>query len=203
MQDKSNEAAPAANEDVDALVEELAKDAAAAADAAPEEITIPLAEYEKLKAELDEAKDRGLRALAELENFRQRTNRLAQEERKYASIDLARAVLPLWDNLGLALTIDDPEKNGPAVVDGVKMVYQEFLNVLEKNGIKKIDALHKPFDPNFHESVAFMPSDEFPANTVLVELKAGFTLHERVVRAAQVVLASPAPKAETNANAEE
>ena len=72
-----------------------------------------------------------MRALAELENFRNRTNRLAAEERKYAGIELARDILPLWDNLSLALQ-----------------------------------------------------------NTVMVELKAGFTLHERIVRAAQVVLAS-------------
>ena len=157
-------------------------------------ISIPKSEYDKLKQELEEAKDRGLRALAELENYRARTNRLHAEERKYASMDLARAILPVWDNLGLALQIDEPEKNGKAVLDGVKMVYDEFLNVLKKKqGVEKIDALHKPFDPNFHESVAFMPSDEYPANTVLVELKAGFKLHDRVVRATQVVIAAQKP----------
>ena len=83
-----------------------------------------------------------------------------------------------------------PEKNGEAIVTGVKMVHDDFLKVLDKNGVKKIDAVHKPFDPKFHEAVAFVPTDEFPPNTVMVELKAGFTLHERVVRAAQVVLAS-------------
>lgn len=158
-----------------------------------EVVTISKAEYEKLQSELAEAKDRGLRALAELENFRARTNRLHAEERKYASLDLARAILPVWDNLALALSIDDPQNNGAAVLDGVKMVYDEFHKILEQNGIQKIEALHQPFDPNFHESVAFMPSDEYPANTVLVEIKAGFKLHERVVRAAQVVLAAPQP----------
>ena len=163
-------------------------------------ISIPKSEYDKLKQELDEAKDRGLRALAELENYRARTNRLHAEERKYASMDLARAILPVWDSLGLALQIDEPEKNGKAVLDGVKMVYDEFLNVLKKQGVEKIDALHKPFDPNFHESVAFMPSDEFPANTVLVELKAGFKLYDRVVRATQVVIAAQKPAESDNAD---
>lgn len=156
-----------------------------------ETTTIPKAEYERLKKELDEAKDRGLRALAELENYRARTKRLHDEERKYASADLARAMLPVWDNLSLALQIDDPDNNGKAVLEGVKMVADEFLKIFKNNGIEKIDALHKPFDPNFHESVAFMPSDEFPANTVLVEVKSGFKLHDRVLRAAQVVLAAP------------
>lgn len=184
MQDQSKEKSPIIEENVDAFANE-------AQGAGDELITISASEYEKLKADLDAANDRSLRALAELENFRNRTNRLTQEERKYASIDLARDILPLWDDLGLALNIQDPDKNGQAVVDGVKMVHDEFLNVLSKNGIKKIDALHQPFDPNFHESVAFVPSDEYPANTVVAELKAGFTLHERIVRASQVVLASP------------
>lgn len=164
-------------------------------------VTITVDEYEKLKSDLEEAKDRGLRALAELENFRNRTNRLAAEERKYAGIELARDILPLWDNLSLALQIQDPEKNGEAIVTGVKMVHDDFLKVLDKNGVKKIDAVHKPFDPKFHEAVAFVPTDEFPPNTVMVELKAGFTLHERVVRAAQVVLAS-APVKQTEPQSE-
>lgn len=197
MQEKSNETAPVFEEDVESLAQELAENVVESeGSSVAETVTIPAAEYEKLQSELAEAKDRGLRALAELENYRNRTNRLAQEERKYAGIDIAREMLPLFDNLGLALSIQDPENNGQAVVDGVRMVYQEFLNVLDKNGIKKIDALHQPFDPKFHESVAFTPSEEYPANTVIVELKAGFTMHDRVVRAAQVVLASPAPKSE-------
>jgi molecular chaperone GrpE len=82
------------------------------------------------------------------------------------------------------------------------MVVDEFLKVLKNNGIEKIDALHKPFDPNFHESVSFMPSDEYPANTVIFEVKSGFKLHDRVIRAAQVILASPksdSPKTEDDA----
>lgn len=204
MQDKSNDDAPVFEENQEALAEQLAANLAENAETQPAEetMTISVAEYNKLKADLNEAKDRSLRALAELENFRNRTNRLQKEERKYASADIARAILPLWDNLGLALSIQDPEKNVLAFVDGVKMVYQEFLNVLEKNGVKKIQALGQPFDPKFHESVAFVPSDEYPANTVAVELKAGFMLHDRVIRAAQVCLAAPVQKQQEGSKAE-
>ncbi len=195
--DQNAQNADVDQEKVDELVEATLKAAQEDADAsAPDTITVSRAEYEKLKSDLEEAKDRGLRALAELENFRARTNRLAQEERKYASMNLARDVLSVWDNLGLALNIAEPEKNVAAVVEGVKMVRQELLNIFAKNNIEKIDALHKPFDPNFHESVAFVPNDEFAPNTVVVELKDGFKLHERVVRASQVVLAAPVPKTE-------
>ena len=157
-------------------------------------VTIKKSELEKLRKELAEAQDRGLRALADLENYRARTNRLQAEERKYASMDLARAILPVWDNLNLALQIEEPEKNGAAVIDGVKMVCQEFLRVFANCGIDKINALHQPFDPNFHESVAFLQTDEFPPNTVVAELKTGFVLADRVVRATQVALAAPKPE---------
>ncbi len=173
-------------EDVEATAQAVFEEAARAAEAS---------ELEKVKAERDEARDRALRALAELENFRARSNRTAQEERKYAAFDLAKAMLPVWDDLGRAIeaaeSAPDGNINAEALVDGVKMVYNEFLEVLAKNGVERIDALHKPFDPNFHESIAFMPSDEHPKNTVVVETQAGFKLHERVVRPAQVVLAAP------------
>ena len=152
-------------------------------------ISIPKSEYDKLKQELEEAKDRGLRALAELENYRARTNRLHAEERKYASMDLARAILPVWDNLGLALQIDEPEKNGKAVLDGVKMVYDEFLNVLKKQGVEKIDALHKPFDPNFHHAVLMEADSEKESGTVTEVLQKGYLLNDRVIRPSMVKVA--------------
>ncbi|MGI6401578.1 MAG: nucleotide exchange factor GrpE [Thermoguttaceae bacterium] len=188
-------------------VQDLADDVTAAcADSAESDddaVTITRAEYETLKKELEEAKDRGLRALAELQNFRERTKRLHAEERKYASVDLARAILPVWDNLTLALSIDDPEHNGEAVLDGVKIVADEFLKIFRQNGIEKIDALHKPFDPSVHESVAALPSDEYPVNTVIVEVKAGFKLHDRVIRASQVVIAAPKSEGNEETNPEE
>jgi molecular chaperone GrpE len=66
------------------------------------------------------------------------------------------------------------------------------LETLAKHGVERIEALHKPFDPNFHESIASLPNDEHPKDTVIVETQAGFKMHDRVVRPAQVVLAAPA-----------
>ena len=197
MQPENNEPF---DDDLEAQASELAQETADMFKEVPEEqsgdelVTIKKSELEKLRKELAEAQDRGLRALADLENYRARTNRLQAEERKYASMDLARAILPVWDNLNLALQIEEPEKNGAAVIDGVKMVCQEFLRVFANCGIDKINALHQPFDPNFHESVAFLQTDEFPPNTVVAELKTGFVLADRVVRATQVALAAPKPE---------
>ncbi len=174
-------------QDVEATAQAVVEEAAQAAE---------VDELEKVKAERDEARDRALRALAELENFRARSNRLASEASKYASFELAKAILPVWDDLGRAIeaaeAAPDGNINAEALVDGVKMVYNKFLETLAKHGVERIEALHKPFDPNFHESIASLPNAEHPKDTVIVETQAGFKMHDRVVRPAQVVLAAPA-----------
>lgn len=178
-------------QDVEATAQAVFEEAAKAAE---------VDELEKVKAERDEARDRALRALAELENFRARSNRLASEASKYASFDLAKAMLPVWDDLGRAIeaaeAAPDGNINAEALVDGVKMVYNKFLETLAKHGVERIEALHKPFDPNFHESIASLPNDEHPKDTVIVETQAGFKLHDRVVRPAQVVLSVPSQPAQ-------
>ncbi len=167
-------------------------------------VKIKESELESLKKECNDAKDRGLRALAELENYRNRARRDMEDRTKYASMDLARAVLPVWDNMGRALEAAEKDLHPEAILDGLKMMSKQFVDVLKNHHIVKIDALHKPFDPNFHESIAQIPNAEFPAGTVIVEVQPGFMLHDRVVRPAQVVLAAPMPKqaapAENNKN---
>lgn len=158
-----------------------------------EYVSIRKSELEKLRLDLDEAKDRGLRALAELENFRNRTNRLMSEDRKYASMDLARSILPVWDDMGRALEAAKEEIDPKAILDGISMMHKQFLDILKKNQIEEIDALHQSFDPNYHESIAQFPNGEFPPNTVVIVSRPGFKLHDRVVRPAQVVLAAPVP----------
>ncbi|GHT16930.1 protein GrpE [Planctomycetales bacterium] len=151
----------------------------------PEELT----ELEQLRIGLDEAKNRSLRALADLENFRNRTNRQAAEERKYANLDLLRELLPIWDNIGRALEAVDKSHSLESLVEGVQMVHIQFLDVLKKFHCEKIEALHQPFDPNFHASIAQLSNEEHPANTVIEEVQTGFKLFDRVVRPSQVVLA--------------
>jgi molecular chaperone GrpE len=150
----------------------------------------PVSEVDHLRIELDEAKNRALRALAELENYRARVNRQTAEERKYASIDLMRELLPIWDNIGRALDAVAASHNLESLVEGVQMVHAQFLEVLKKYHCEKIEAKFQPFDPNVHASVAQLPSAEHPANTVIEEVQAGFRLFDRVVRPSQVVLAS-------------
>ena len=149
-----------------------------------------ITETSMLRKELEEAKNQKLRALAELENYRARSNRLIADERKYASIDLIRDMLNVWDNVGRALAAAESTHSIESLIDGVKLVDSQFYEVLKKYNCTKIEAMHQPFDPNFQASIAQMPNAEFPPNTVIEEVQSGFTLHDRVVRPAQVVLSS-------------
>jgi molecular chaperone GrpE len=160
-------------------------------DAPPEE---GLSELEQLRLDLEQAKDRSLRALADLENFRNRTNRQAAEERKYANIDLMREIIKVWDNIGRALEAVQKTHNVEVLTEGVQLVHQQLLDVLLKFKCEKIETLHQPFDPNFQQSVAQIPDAEFPVNTVINEVQTGFKLYDRVVRPAQVVLSAGEPK---------
>jgi len=150
----------------------------------------PVSEIEQLRLELEEAKNRALRALADSENYRVRINRQATEERKYANIDFMRELLPVWDNIGRALEAVAASHNLESLIEGIQMVHSQFLEVFKKYHCEKIEALFQPFDPNVHASVAQFPNEEHPANTVIEEIQVGFRLFDRVIRPSQVVLSS-------------
>ena len=149
----------------------------------------PVSEVEQLRIELEEAKNRTLRALADLENYRTRVARQTAEERKYASIDLMRELLPVWDNIGRTLESVADTHSLESLVEGVQMVHMQFLEVLKKHHCERIAAMFQMFDPNVHASVSQIPCSEYPPNTVIEEVQVGFRLFDRVVRPSQVVLA--------------
>lgn len=151
----------------------------------------PVTGAEQLRSELEEAKKRTLRALADLENYRTRVNRQMEEERKYASIDFIRELLPVWDNIGRALEAVAATHNLESLVEGVQMVYSQFLEVLKKHHCEKIEAKFQLFDPNIHASITQVSHAGYPANTVIEEVQAGFRLFDRVVRPSQVILSKP------------
>jgi molecular chaperone GrpE len=156
--------------------------AATATDAAP---TI-----ESLQAELADAEKRVLLGHADLENFRRRNRREMQDQLRYASLGMMTEVLESVDNLQRAIESYEQEPNGDGLVEGVKLVAQQISTVLENNGCKKIVAVGQPFDPNLHQALQMQPSDEFDANTVMMDLRAGFQLHDRVVRPSQVFVST-------------
>ena len=145
---------------------------------------------ETLEIELQQANDRTLRAFAELDNYRKRVNREIEDTRKYAAIDLVRDMLAVWDNMGRALEAVEKNHNPDAFVEGVSMMHEQFTQILAQHHCTRIEALGQTFDPNVHESIAQMPSNDMPVGFVLHESQIGFKLYDRVVRPTQVVLST-------------
>ncbi len=148
-----------------------------------------------------QAEQQVLRAHAELENFRKRMQRDAEQQLKYANLPLMRELLEIVDNLNRAMdSASRATDSQEALLSGVKMVNQQLASVLSKFGCKPVEALGNPFDPNVHEAIAQAPSQEHAAGTVAQEIGVGYTLHDRVVRPSSVIVSTgPAkPTAPTN-----
>ena len=162
---------------------EVAAPEAAAGASAPEAPPDPAAEW----------RDKYLRALAELDNYRKRADREREIARVYATDALLREVLPVVDDLETALKI---EGKLDAIRDGVALALRHLVIALEAKGMKPIEALGKPFDPRFHEAMGVIPAPGKAPGTVVVELKKGYVFHDRVLRPARVQIAMAPPQAD-------
>lgn len=143
-----------------------------------------------LTAKLAEADKRELLNAADMENFRKRTRQNTQEQLRYAALPVMNDVLEAADNLQRAVGSAESDADSGSLLEGVKMVAQQISSILEKHGCQKIETVGQPFDPNCHEAVQMQASDEFPANTVMMEVRTGFKLHDRVIRTAQVFVST-------------
>ena len=145
----------------------------------------------KLQAELAAVKDRELRCHAELDNYRKRAARELEERLRYANLGLLRDLLPVLDNVERAIQAAENNADAAALLDGFKLVRQQLDSVLDGHHCKRIEALHAPFDPHVHHALLQQPSEEHPANTVLMVTQNGYQLHDRVVRPSQVIVSKP------------
>lgn len=143
------------------------------------------------------AEDRILRMQAELQNVLNRTRREVADVRKYGALDLARDLLPAIDTMDRAIEVgekglaENPASDPQGLTAGFKMVRDQIVTVLASHGCKPIAA--EPgteFDTNFHEAILQQPSEEYPAGTIVLAAQTGYQLHERVLRAAQVIVSS-------------
>ena len=142
-----------------------------------------------LKDELETLRDEKLRLLAEMENLRKRSDREKIDSIRYGSFNLARDILSPDDNLTRALNAIPKENEMNTVnnlVDGLKMVQKEFSTILEKHGIKKIDALNKKFDHNYHQAMVEVENNEVDEGTIIQEMQSGYVMHDRLLRPSMV-----------------
>ena len=148
----------------------------------------------RLQSELAEARDRTLRVQAELENFRRRSRRELEDERKYASVPLLRDLLPVVDNIDRAIEAAGKTQDSGALLEGFKLVKQQLESVLERHQCKPIKALGEHFDPHLHEAISMQPSADHEQNTVLHVAQMGYQVHDRVIRPSQVIVSTAAPE---------
>jgi molecular chaperone GrpE len=152
-----------------------------------------------LETRIAELTDRLLRAHADMDNLRKRTERDKEDMAKYAISKFARDVLSVGDNLQRAIAAvpagaadEDPALK--ALVEGVSMTERDFLNVLERNGIKRIDPSGEPFNPHQHQAMTEVESAEVAPGTVVQVFQPGYILEDRVLRPAMVVIAKGSAK---------
>ena len=163
-------------------------------------------EEDNLEKEIESLKEEKIRLLAEMENLRKRFEREKVETIKFGSINLARDILSPGDNLERALDALPEDENHPQsiknLIDGLKMVLKEFKSNLEKHGVKKIETLNQKFDHNFHQAMMEVENDDVEEGTVVQEVQSGYTMHDRLLRAAMVGV-SKKPTIETEDTDEE
>ena len=144
---------------------------------------------EEKEKELEELRDLYVRKLAEFDNYRKRTQREFIDLVKNANADLILQILPVVDDFERSLrAANDHTENFEAFIEGVRMIYQKLLGVLEKQGVKRIESVGKPFDPEKHEALMQVESSEHEPNTVVEEHQAGYVLNDRVLRHAKVIV---------------
>jgi len=170
-------------------------EAANAAPVAPPSQTAepdPFAVIEKLNAENAELKDRLLRALAEMENLRRRTEREVADARAYGVANLARDMLSVADNLARAVESFPAEERAAAdaalkaLIEGVELTERDLHAALGRFGVTKLSPEGEKFDPNFHQAMFEMPHETLPAGAVAQVVQSGWKIGERVLRPALV-----------------
>ena len=155
---------------------------------------------ENLRDEIEQLRDEKLRLLADMENLRKRSDRDRMDSIRYGNINFARDILSLGDNLSRALDAipKDAEKTETItnLINGLRMVQREFTLILEKHGIKKIEALNKRFDHNFHQAMMEIESEEVEEGIVIQEIQSGYNMHDRLLRPSMVGVAKKPNKDE-------
>jgi molecular chaperone GrpE len=168
---------------------------------APSAAQVPVDPLDPAAQEAADLKDKLLRALAEMENLRRRTEREVTDARLYGIASFARDVLGVADNMQRAMQALDTNLREKAdattkvLLDGVELTERELLKVLEKHGIKKIEPLGEKFDPNFHQAMYEVPDASVPTGSVVQVIQPGYLIGERMLRPALVAVAKGGVKA--------
>ncbi len=147
-----------------------------------------LAELQAMRELAAANHDRYLRAVAELDNVRKRAARDVEKARRYGLERLAQALLPVIDSLEAGLASAE-QATAESLLDGKRATMRLMNSALEQVGIKELDPHGEPFDPALHEAMAVAPSDNAEPGTVIEVFQKGYSIHDRLLRAARVIVA--------------
>jgi molecular chaperone GrpE len=168
--------------------EEQKEDRETAASQASEDPAVAGDEADALRKEVARERERALRALADLENYRKRVQRERQDESRFKAFEPMRQFLAVVDNLERALasagSVDD-------LKEGVAMILRQMGNLLRDHGVERIEALGQSFDPGLHEAVSGEEDAQLAVPTVIDELQSGYKMHDRLLRPSVVKVAMP------------
>ena len=179
-------------EDTEGSVEEIEREMRETAEEAAADAEAPApAETGTAAAPQEDYKNRYVRALADFENFRKRTEREKADFFRYATSSVLKDVLPVLDNFDRAL---DHAAEGDEFHKGVLLIYKQLFDVLQKHGLRPIDEAGVTFDPNVHEAVVREEDESVPNHTVVAILQKGYFLHDRLLRPALVKVAVGGPE---------
>lgn len=148
-----------------------------------------LEETIKKAAERDEYYSKWLNVHAEYENTKKRLEKEKYDHIRFANEGIIARLFPIMDNFDMAFSAMEKAEDKGAMLEGIKLVQKEFHRVLEDSGVKKIETTGKQFDPNIHEAVMAVETDELPDGEIVEEVRAGYMLNDRLLRAAQVRVA--------------
>ena len=146
------------------------------------------AALEEAKSKLLESEDKVLRLAADFENTKKRLERERKMSLKYAEENILRELLPGIDNIERAMDQGRESDNIEGLLEGVELTRDGLVATLEKYGVKAIESIGQPFDPNIHEAIAMEESEEIAPNMVLREFQKGYVYKDRLLRPAKVIV---------------
>jgi molecular chaperone GrpE len=142
--------------------------------------------FRDLQRQADENHNRFLRAQADFDNFRRRTQKEKEELAQYASLKLVGQLLPVLDNFERALQTGVESDESGSFAKGVDMIYRQLAQVLESEGLRRMEAVGQPFDPELHQAIMQVESEEYETGNVVETVQNGYWLKDKVLRPAMV-----------------
>lgn len=178
-----------ASEEKEAKASETDKETEKSEDAGKKE-KAPEKKKDPKDEKIDELNDKLRRSMAEFDNYRKRTDKEKSAMYEIGAKDVIEKILPIVDNFERGLNTIPEDAKGTAFAEGMEKIYKQFVKTLDDLGVKPIEAVGKPFDPNFHNAVMHVEDENFGENIVAEEFQKGYTYRDSVVRHSMVKVAN-------------